>query len=71
MSWPEATVTVAAIAGFVAALRFVLPFVRSRTDEQRRELALKAANERIDKLENYIAGERSRLPTGIGSRRTA
>lgn len=70
MSWPEAVVVVAGIGGFVAALRFVLPYVRSRSDEQRHQLALKAANERLDKIESLIASERSRLPTAI-SRRTA
>lgn len=67
MSWQEAVVTCVAIAGGVATLHLVLPYLRRRDDEQRREQALREATQRIDKLESALAERR--MP-GLG-RRTA
>lgn len=68
MTWPDAFVFASGVAGFVALAHVVMPYVRSRTDEQRREAALKAANERLDRVESALAERR--MPTQLG-RRTA
>lgn len=69
MTWPLATVIVAGIAGLVALVHTVLPYIAARGEEQRKADALKAVNARIDKVESDLAGRR--LPISLPGRRSA
>lgn len=69
MSWELVTVTVAAIAGFVALVKVTLPYLVARTEVQRKLAALDQVNKRLDVVESRLAGPR--LPVGLPGRRTA
>lgn len=73
MSWPDVTVVLGGLATLVSLTYVVLPYVRSRSEEQRREEALKAVNQalgavnkRVEILESMVAERR--LPTALGRR---
>lgn len=64
MSWQEATVVVAAIAGFVGFVRVVLPYVVARSEAERKLHALETVNKRLDLVESKLAERR--LPVALG-----
>ena len=66
MTWPDATVVLGCLAALVGLTWVVLPYVRSRTEEQRREEALRSINKRIEVLESSAAERR--MPVGLGRR---
>lgn len=68
MSWPDVTLVAVCIAGAVTALRFVLPYVRTRTVEQRQQQALDELSQRLNAVESSVMEQPGRLPVTLRRR---